>query len=215
MVVANAGTTNTGAVDPLPEVGEIARSHEYGLYRKVLLASSSVPAVHSPVEIEGVLHADGGTRELFLLRAMMLGIAQNMPTTWRSPTKEASSARSPEESWRPERPITVHVVLNGKLNVEAACVQPRLLAVAQRGVEVLAAASAVGTLWQSKAVCDSVGAKWRLARIADDLPLGFDAMTFDPHGMTGLYEVGRAFGKSGAWEESVPGVSDATRALEP
>jgi predicted acylesterase/phospholipase RssA len=171
------------------DMGEIARRHEYGLYRKVLLASSSVPAIHSPVDLNGVLHADGGVREVFVLRAMMLGLR---------------GAR-----------VTVHVVLNGKLNVEPVCVQPRLLDVAKRGVEVLAAASAVGTLSQSYATVQSVGGKWRLARIPDDLPLGFDAMNFDPHGMTGLYEVGRAFGKSGMWEESVPGIEDATRALEP
>lgn len=168
-------------------MGDIARRHEYALYRRVLLASSSVPFMHPPVYIDGVHHADGGVREVLLLRAVMLGL---------------QGAR-----------VTIHVVLNGKLNVDEMCVQPGLLSIATRAVEVLATASAVGTLYQSHATAQSVGARWLLARIPDSLPLGFDAMTFDPVGMKALFDYGVATGETENWETGPPLVSDSARVI--
>lgn len=169
----------------------LAREEEYDTYRAVLLASSAVPGIYPPVELNGALHCDGGVREQLFIREVMIDLAQ----------ARASS-------------IAIHVVLNGQIDVAPACVQPNLLPLALRGVEVLAAAASVGNLYQSKAVADSVKATWRLARIPAQFPVAFGAQTFDPAGMQELYREGVWFGKEGTWEQAVPEVEDATRAIE-
>lgn len=173
------------------DMSALARAGDYATYRAVLLASSSVPGLYPPVEINGALHCDGGVREQLFLREVMLDLAQ---------------ARAKD--------VTIHVILNGQVDAGATCVQPSLLPLALRGVEILAAASAVGNLYQSKAVADAIKAKWRLARISPFVDVPFGAQTFDPEGMRKLFEDGWTFGKENSWEAQVPAVQDATRVFE-
>lgn len=168
----------------------LAVAHEYQLYRKILLASSSVPVLHPPVYLNGVHHADGGVREQLLLREVMFAL---------------SGARSG---------ATVHVVLNAHLQPEQTCVQPDLVSIALRSVDVLTGATAVGNLYQSKAVADLVGAQWRLARIPEEFWVGFGAQSFDPDGMRRLFNEGVMFGRENLWEATPPDVPDATRYKE-
>jgi hypothetical protein len=86
-----------------------------------------------------------------------------------------------------------------------------LLAIALRGVAVLASAAAVGNLHQSRAAAASSGAEWRLARIPAAADVPFGSQRFDPVGMRGLYQAGVDFGRAGSWESGVPEVSDALR----
>jgi hypothetical protein len=172
----------------------LAKAKDYETYRAVLLASSSVPGLHPAVYIGGVHHCDGGVREQLLLRDVFLGL--------RSPHSKSS------------RPIMVSVILNGQISVGEDCVQPNLLAIALRSVEVLANASAVGTLWQSYATAKDLGVEWRLARIPDYVPLDFGAQEFVPVEMRRVFEAGRRFVSEGRWEDRPPGVADATRVFE-
>ena len=182
-------TTNMDAgLTKVWDMVAVAASKDYALYRQILLASSSVPFVHAPVYIRDVHHADGGVREQILLRAVMLAL---------SGTK-----------------VHVHVIVNGKLSVESTCVQPNILEIALRSVEVLSASSAVSTLRESFAITSAAGGVWRLARIPDHANLGFDAMTFDPEGMRLLFDRGVQFGRLGNWENAPPDVADATRNIE-
>jgi predicted acylesterase/phospholipase RssA len=167
----------------------LAKAKDYETYRAVLLASCSVPGLHPAVYIGGVHHCDGGVREQALLRATMLELA------------------------RSRAQLTVHVILNGQISVGEVCVQPNLLAIALRSVEVLANASAVGTLWQSYATAKDLGVDWRLARIPDYVPLDFGAQEFVPVEMRRVFEAGRRFVSEGRWEDRPPGVADATRVL--
>ena len=169
----------------------LAAAKDYARYRQVLLASSAVPALYSPVDIDGYFHSDGGVREQLLVRKVMLELARARATG-----------------------VKVWVILNGQIDVDPTCVQPRLLSLAQRGVEILAAASGMGNLVQSKAVADSVGAAWYLSRIPTGIPLSFGAQEFDPEGMRLLFEWGETFGIEGTWETAVPVIEDATRVLE-
>jgi len=182
-------TTNLDAgLTKVWDMVSVAASKDYALYRKILLASSSVPFVHAPVYIRDVHHADGGVREQILLRAVMLALAGTR--------------------------VHVHVVVNGKLSIDSACVQPNILDIALRSVEVLSASSAVSTLRESFAITGAAAGVWRLARIPDHASLGFDAMTFDPEGMKLLFDRGVQFGRAGNWENAPPNVADATRHLE-
>ena len=53
----------------------LARQRDYDLYRRVLLAASSVPVAFPPVTLDGSPHVDGGARQLALLRAVSEGHA--------------------------------------------------------------------------------------------------------------------------------------------
>lgn len=55
-VVASAGTTNTGAIDPLPEVAAIARKH--GLWMHVDGAYGALAAIAAPEKFKGLELAD-------------------------------------------------------------------------------------------------------------------------------------------------------------
>jgi patatin-like phospholipase len=186
----------------------LAEAREYERYRLVLLASSAVPALYPPVEIDGQLHADGGVREQLFVRKIMLELMARMAVTWHMPKKEG-------EVRVPTRDATVHVLLNGKLSVAPTCVQPDILSLAQRAVEILASAAAVGNLHMSKAVADEAGAAWRLARISEAVSIPFGAQTFDPAGMRALYEEGFSAGRGGRWETSLPEIEDSARGIEP
>ena len=55
-VVASAGTTATGSIDPLPQIGAIARKH--GLWMHVDGAYGALAAIAAPEKFRGIDHAD-------------------------------------------------------------------------------------------------------------------------------------------------------------
>ncbi|MGH9523446.1 MAG: pyridoxal phosphate-dependent decarboxylase family protein [Terriglobales bacterium] len=55
-VVASAGTTNTGAIDPLPEIADVARRN--GLWMHVDGAYGALAAIAEPEKFPGLDHAD-------------------------------------------------------------------------------------------------------------------------------------------------------------
>lgn len=55
-IVASAGTVNTGAIDPLPQIAEIARGH--GLWLHVDGAYGALAAITAPEKFAGLNHAD-------------------------------------------------------------------------------------------------------------------------------------------------------------
>jgi len=55
-IVATAGTVNTGAIDPLPQIGEIARGH--GLWLHVDGAYGALAALAHPEKFDGLNQAD-------------------------------------------------------------------------------------------------------------------------------------------------------------
>jgi hypothetical protein len=162
----------------------------------VLLASAAVPGLYPPVVIDHAMHADGGVREQLFVRRVMLELGR-LRRARRGP------ATAPG--------VTVHVLLNGQVDPSPTCVDDGLLAIALRGVAVLASAAAVGNLHQSRAAAASSGAEWRLARIPAAADVPFGSQRFDPVGMRGLYQAGVDFGRAGSWESGVPEVSDALR----
>jgi len=173
---------------------EIAQEKKYSFYRAVLLASSSVPVLHEPVELEGFLHVDGGVREQMLLRVIMFGL------------KAAGAVDSDVRCW---------VILNGQVGAREVCTQPNLLGVGLRGVEILTAASLAGTLWQTHQICQEVGAEWRLMRVPEDVELTFGSYEFSPSGMKALYSLGVLYGmEEDKWERRVPSESDSSRGIE-
>ena len=67
---------------------QIAQQRAYALYRQIVLASASMPVLTSPVEIDGALHVDGGTRLQVFGRSVMW-----LYSTGRTETRHSRSLR--------------------------------------------------------------------------------------------------------------------------
>ena len=189
------GTTNIeeGGLQ-LWNMSALARDKRYGCYRRVLLASSSIPILFPPVDLGGALHVDGGVRQhVFtpygLMQARQIAALQ------------ALALRS---GWRGK--ATVHVVVNSPLRLEPSAVAPSLLDVAERTIPTLLDSALIGDLWRvwAQTQVDQVG--FRMNAIPDDmLEAAADSTAFDQEKMQALFARGVERGAdSTSWASRPP-----------
>lgn len=196
------GTTNIDAQRPVFwDMGRIAQSNDpnaIDIFRKVLLASASVPGVfppvHFPVKAGGKsyqeLHVDGGaTRQLFL-----------------SPGDFSFKAVDKALGRKIKR--TLYVIRNGKIGPEWKATQETTLSVAQRSLETLTKNQGIGDLIRiySKAQKDKID--YNLIAIPDNFsaprPDVFSLAYMKP-----LYAEGLAQGEGTIkWLKAPPGLAD-------
>jgi predicted patatin/cPLA2 family phospholipase len=159
------------------------------LYRRVVLASASIPILVPPVNIDGNLYTDGGARaQLFFEKGFLSGLGQISHTN-----------------------LTLYVIVNGKLGMDTNCVNDCLKDLTLRTLDMLLDANAIGNLYHIKSELDRIGfGKFRLSRIPPELPVTSSA-EFVPRSMQALYDAGYQFGKSGKWERQVPEVDLRSR----
>ena len=182
------------------DMGEIAsrgRPEDLALFRKVLLASASIPGFFPPVpiqvQIDGKpaeeLHVDGGvTASLF----------------FRSP--HVSSRQLRRLGDRPLDGSNVYIVVAGKLYADPGCVERRLLPIAADSISALLYSQSRGDLFQLYALALATGMNYRMTSIPMDLDVPQDATSFDPKVMSRLYEQGRQQAKSDKlWRTTPPG----------
>ena len=102
---------------------DLARRGKYTLYRDVILASSAIPVVFPPVELERqegrALHVDGGTRHIAFVPLLVQSLAK------------ATAAEGGESS------PSVDVLINNSFYSFPECVQNRVLDIASRSVTTL------------------------------------------------------------------------------
>lgn len=182
------------------DMGEIAKrgtEADLALFRRVLLASASVPGYFPPVPIDlqvdgkpaEELHVDGGvTASLF----------------FRSP-----QVPRPEVRRLGERPLdgsNLYIIVAGKYYADPGCVERRLIPIAADSITALLYSKCRADLFQLYALALSTGMNYRVTAIPPELKLPGDAATFDPAAMTFLYNAGReqAAG-SNLWRSSPPG----------
>ena len=192
-------TTNLDAQRPVVwNMGEIARAggeHALELFRKVILASSAIPAafppVSIPVQVDGKvydeLHVDGGTtRETFVLPVQ-------------APFKAF-------DKLYPAPPIRMlYLIKNGKIAPESTVVEARALSIASRAISTLIKSQNWGEMYRI----------WRLAKDADaDFNLIAVPETFtrqpkdiiDAGYQAALFETGFETGAAGiTWMKAPPG----------
>lgn len=191
------------------DMGAIASSHRpdaLDLYRKVVLASASVPGFFPPVPIEvqingrpyTELHADGGTTSEVFLRASMLDIDRQAVRAGRLPLAGSD----------------VFIIMAGKLYADPACVKPRLPDIASSALASLMAAQGrndVGRIWML-AVLTGMG--FHVTAIPQDLPIPADSLQFDPSQMKLLYDVGYQAASIGrVWRTRPPGFEEAEQTV--
>jgi hypothetical protein len=193
------GTTNLDAQRPVYwDMGKIAQKGDaqaLDLFRKILLASASVPGLFPPVLVKvkadgrtyEEMHVDGGpTRQVFFA-----------PTDFdfRS-IDQAIGAKLQRRLW---------IIRNSKIKPEYAAVGGSVVAIGARSLETLTKNQGVGDLITMYGKARAEGIDYNLASIPADFSAPRPA-PFDVGYMAALYERGLALGKSGyPWAKAPPG----------
>ncbi len=159
------------------------------LFRRVLLASASIPVAFPPVYIEveadgrrfDEMHVDGGViAELFLWGAMVdIAGAQR------------ALGIEPEEA----TPLSIYIIRNGQIDAAPEQVQPRLIGIAQRSMITLLKAVAMGDMLRIWALAERDGVDFNYVGIPPDTAEA-PAGTFSPADMRRLFEIGRAMARA-------------------
>jgi Patatin-like phospholipase len=193
------GTTNLDTQRPvLWDMGRIAMSgnpEALILFRKVLLASATLPGIFAPVRIKvrsggqdyDELHVDGGlTRQVFII-----------PSAFSPPSRGKDSRLRAKSS--------LYVIRNGRIEPEWQSVKENLLSITQRSLSTLIKNQSIGDLYRVYSIAKQDGIDFNLASIPADFNQSSDR-PFDQKYMIALFERGYAIGrKNGPWAKAPPG----------
>jgi predicted acylesterase/phospholipase RssA len=191
-------TTNLDAERPVVwNMGEIAiNGHPtaLNLFRRVILASASIPGAFPPVDItveaDGKtyqeMHVDGGiTREVFVAPLEV-------------PFKQFDRFYDAPPLRR------LYIVKNGKLAPEYRPVQKQTIPIAARAIFTLIKSQHQGDIYRIYRMARDAGAEFRLAAVPDT----FNKMAkqaFDPEYQTALFDEGHRLALSGnPWLKAPP-----------
>jgi predicted acylesterase/phospholipase RssA len=164
------------------------------LYRKILLASASIPGafppVRVPVEVDGrryeELHVDGGASDEVVFRPFMvadLNRANGLP-----------GAVAPAGS-------VLYVVNNGRLYSEPDCVSPRLFSLVSASLRSVIYGKTRDELYRIYLNCLETGVAFRATAVPEDFTVGAGGLAVSLDDQRRLYESGVAHGRvAGAGE---------------
>jgi predicted acylesterase/phospholipase RssA len=194
------GTTNLDIGRPVVwNIGALAASRHpeaLGLFRRILLASASIPGAFPPVLIDAEadgrrfqeMHVDGGaSTQVFLY-----------PPAFEARTVVPTRAGTP--------PRTVWVIRNGRVDVTVGEAPRGLLSITARSAATLLHHSGIGDLHRIFLVAQRDAMAFRLQVIGAEFQAP-RAEPFDPAYMGALFEYGRARGREpGSWLSNTPTV---------
>jgi hypothetical protein len=172
------------------------------LYRKIILASASVPGFFPPVEIEveidgrkyQELHVDGGASASAFVGPSMLKL-------------DANNIRSRAGS-------NVYVISSGKLYADSECVKPRLLNISAAAASSMLYASTRSDLYRIVCLTMVSGVNFNLLAVPPEFPLNPNSLSLKPQDMQRLYDEGRRLGKDPlAWRNTPPGTEPIEQTL--
>ena len=164
----------------------------YDRYRQILLAATAIPAIFPPVMIDGAMHVDGGIREqVFGSRFKAAVTRAYQATALRGGGLRDVGVGEP----------TVYIIINGQLAVRKECVDPYLLPMLQRTVNVVLGETMIGNLCKIQAGLGKI----HLSRIPDDYPLNSASEEFNQEEMKNLFEAGKKWATASpiSWESTV------------
>ena len=201
------GTTNLDTQRPvLWDMGRIAMSNNRDaavLFRKILLASATLPGVFPPVRIQvrvggrnyDELHVDGGvTRQVFIAPSVL------------------SFASHDQKAARPAPKPRLYVIRNGKIDPEWQSVGENVLSITQRSISTLIKNQGIGDLYRIYSVTKRDGIDFNLASIPADFTETSDE-SFDQKYMVALFERGYDLASHNyAWAKAPPGMELTTQA---
>jgi predicted patatin/cPLA2 family phospholipase len=193
------GTTNLDADRAVIwDMGAIAasgRPDRKKLFNEVILASTSVPGIFPPVNLEVTaagrtyheMHVDGGTaNEVFLMPAgLTLG---ELDKTFHTRVK-----------------ARLYVIRNGRTTPEYSSVKAGLPDIAEKAVSSLIKAQGIGDLYRLYAIAKRDGIDYNYIDIPADFTLK-EKSPFDNKFMRSLYAEGYEMGRNGVpWKKAPPG----------
>jgi predicted acylesterase/phospholipase RssA len=201
------GTTNLDTQRPvLWDMGRIAMSNDReakALFRKILLASATLPGVFPPVRIQvrvggqnyDELHVDGGvTRQVFIAPSIFSFVSRDQ--------KAGRSAAKPR----------LFVIRNGKIDPEWQSVSENVLSITQRSISTLIKNQGIGDLYRIYSITKRDGIDFNLASIPADFTQTSDE-PFDQKYMIELFTRGYDLGSHNySWVKAPPGLELAAEA---
>jgi predicted acylesterase/phospholipase RssA len=195
------GTTNIDAQRPvLWDMGRIAMSDHpdaLPLFRKILLASASVPGAFPPVRFKvraqgrvyEEMHVDGGiTQQVFL-------------------APSALAFRNVDRLFGVNASRRLYIIRNGKVTPEWEAVEEKVLPIAQRSISTLIKHQGIGDLYRMYASAKRDGIDYNLAAIPPDFSVKSNG-PFDRAYMVPLFALGQKLGRNGyRWLKAPPGLT--------
>jgi hypothetical protein len=182
------GTTNLDAQRLVVwNMGAIANSGRPGsleLFRRVLLASASIPVAFPPVyidvEVDGArydeMHVDGGVIAEFFLWGAMVDITSGMLELGIDAAKRGS--------------VSIYIIRNGQIDPAPVQVERNLVDIASRSMITLLKAVAMGDLIRIWALAQRDGVDFNYIGIPPEHAETL-AGVFDPTEMRRLFDLGR------------------------
>jgi predicted patatin/cPLA2 family phospholipase len=201
------GTTNLDTQRPvLWDMGRIAMSNNRDamvLFRKILLASATLPGVFPPVRIQvrvggqnyDELHVDGGvTRQVFIAPSIFSFVSHD------------------QKLGRPATKPRLFVIRNGKIDPEWQSVNENVLSITQRSISTLIKNQGIGDLYRIYSVTKRDGIDFNLASIPPDFS-DTSGEPFDQRYMIALFDRGYDLASHNySWAKAPPGMELAAQA---
>ena len=201
------GTTNLDTQRPVMwDMGRIAMSNDRDaivLFRKILLASATLPGVFPPVRIQvrvggqnyDELHVDGGvTRQVFIAPSIISSVSRDQ--------KSGKGAAKPR----------LFVIRNGKIDPEWQSVHENVVSITQRSISTLIKNQGIGDLYRIYSVTRRDGIDFNLASIPADFSETSDE-PFDQKYMIALFDRGYDLAsRNYSWVKAPPGMELASQA---
>ena len=183
------------------DMGEIASRgtpDDVELFRKILLASASIPGVFPPTSIRVTIdgkpyterHVDGGVTQALFFRPPFL------KTEDQADVQRASLYGS-----------DLYIIVAGKLFADASHVTPRVFNITAGSVSTLIYAQTRGDLMKLYTGAILTGMNYKLAAIHADFATLASAYEFEPKEMTKLFREGyRQATTANPWRNTPPGI---------
>jgi predicted acylesterase/phospholipase RssA len=203
------GTTDLDSLEPVVwNMTAIAASHDphaIDLFRKVLIASASIPGAFPPVMIDvtvdGVhyqeMHVDGGAATQVFTYPPSLQLANEVAKLG------------------VVRARTLYIIRNARLDPDWASVRRRTLSIAGRAIASLIHSQGLGDLYRIYVTTQRDQIDYNLAYI----PPSFTTprtKQFDTNYMRALYQTGYDLGAKGySWSKTPPGYTNSENDLSP
>jgi predicted patatin/cPLA2 family phospholipase len=201
------GTTNLDTQRPvLWDMGRIAMSNNrdaMALFRKILLASATLPGVFPPVRIQvrvggqnyDELHVDGGvTRQVFIAPSIFSVVSHD------------------QKPGRPAAKPRLYVIRNGKIDPEWQSVNENVLSITQRSISTLIKNQGIGDLYRIYSITRRDGIDFNLASIPSDFS-DTSNEPFDQRYMVALFDRGYDLASHNySWAKAPPGMELANQA---
>ena len=177
------------------EEGSLARMHA------MLLASSALPGIFPPVELDGFYYTDGGaSSQIFILSA--LDQVHHTFESWREAHPDAPLPR-----------IRLWIIVNEPLNLDAQVTRPRWTSISARSLQTMMRGSLMTSLreiqrlvYEARTIL-GIDVEFRYVAIPDEAPKKKTHELFEHDYMVELEKLGMKMGADpSSWRTKIPDV---------